>query len=138
VHQEFMTPGSIPRPHSGRVLGRAICVCVLAFAICSIAPPVVVAQPSGDVPGMDYYAADGVPCGRRGTYVFGRDQTGALLACHWNNPAKAFTWDGPLSGPLEGVQREGTGCTTYGASIAYAQTPDGYPLSCQWGQWGRI
>ena len=59
MHREFMTPGSIPRPLSGRVLGRAICVCVLAFAICSIAPPVVVAQPSGEVPGMDYFAADG-------------------------------------------------------------------------------
>lgn len=92
----------------------------------------------GDVPGMESNAAPGQPCSERSKFVYGRDVNGNLLACH-GSADPVFRWDGPLSGPLMGVQAIGTACTIWGASgLSYAQSPDGYPLSCASGKWLRI
>ena len=92
------------------------------------------AQPESDVPGMRHDPVRGQPCSNYGKYVFGRDQKGRLFSCHGG--PKGFMWDGPLDWPLRGIQKEGTSCTGY----AYAQSPDGFALSCYTsdGIWGRI
>lgn len=110
---------------------------VALFPSIAMATPAT-AQPDGTVPGMDYTAVSGQPCGNRATHVFGLGPNGEVLACHWFQTNQDYLWDGPLSGPLMGVKNIGAPCTTAGASIAYAQSPDGYPLSCSWGEWGRI
>lgn len=118
-----------------RYLG-ALCGSLLFASMATLIP--AAAQPDGTVPGMDYTAVSGQPCGNRGSYVFGRGANGEVLACHWSQPNQDYLWDGPLQGPLMGVKYIGTPCTTAGAIVAYAQSPEGYPLTCSWGQWERI
>ncbi len=97
---------------------------------------------AADVPGMNFSAVSGQPCTAKPTsggpdrYVFGRGRNGGLFACHSHN---AYRWDGPLDGQLQGVQRDGASCTPLASGTAYAQSPDGFPLSCGFtGTWGVV
>ncbi len=111
---------------------------VTSTAVLLSSPHSAIAQPGGDVPGMEFNVVKGQPCSERSKYVYGRDAAGELLACH-GSADPVFRWDGPLTGPLMGVQTVGTACAMWGAGgISYAQSPDGYPLSCASGEWGRI
>lgn len=109
---------------------------------CSDSRPAVSPPPSrqgsveqADVPGMRHDPVRGQPCGNYGKYVFGRDQNGGLYSCHYDGRS-SNVWDGPLDWPLRGVQKEGTRC----AGNAYAQSPDGFALSCSTldNVWARI
>lgn len=109
---------------------------VAAIVASAVAPSAVAAA---DLPGIDTGAVSGQPCGNRMTFAFGRDVNGNLMGCHWDQPAGTFLWDGPLSGPLMGLQDVGAPCTGPSGRTSYAQAPDGYPLSCSPpGSWGRI
>lgn len=104
------------------IVSAAVALSV-ASAFAASADP---AAGENDVPRMQFNAVLGSPCGNSGRYIFGRAANGQPLAC------VAFDGSGTwvLSAPLHGIQRVGDSCSGDGA----AQTPDGRPLMCVYGQ----
>lgn len=119
---------------------RLVARLAVVVAALNLGPPIFVAGagPDADVPGMEYQVSSGQPCSERETFVFGRDSSGGLLACHWIQPYDGYFWDGPLSGSLNGTRTIGALCANLSRGVAYAQSPEGYPLGCNDGKWSRI
>ncbi|WP_407559781.1 hypothetical protein [Mycobacterium paraintracellulare] len=98
----------------------------IGMAPCAAADP----HYDGDVPGMNYQASLGAPCGNYERFIFGRGPSGQAEACHFPPPNQfpaATTGYWVASYPLYGVQQTGAKCP---GSQAAAQTPDGLPMLC--------
>jgi hypothetical protein len=107
----------------------------IAAAIIAAAISAAPLASADEVPNMKNGVYEGQPCGdATNKFVFGRDPGGAALICGTNG--KPHVWV-TAQFPVVGVRQiGGTGCVeeihSRTASGAYAQSPDGDPLICEY------